>query len=57
MENERRRQQREGARITAESSVAIPTPTSAHSEPNVRCHDIPTEVYKVNSEDDQPSFI
>ena len=49
MENERRRTQKEGARI-AESSVAIPTPTSAHSEPNVRFQDIPNEVYKVNIE-------
>lgn len=54
MENERRRQQQERERESA-SSVQIPTVSVSHADHTVRCQNIPTEVYKIETRLENPT--
>merc|ERR1712227_996867 len=54
MENERRRQQQERERESV-SSVQIPTVSVSHADNNIRCQNIPTEVYKIETRLENPT--
>merc|ERR1719422_1384198 len=54
MENERRRQQQERDRESV-SSVQIPSVSVSHADHIVKCHNIPTEVYKIETRLENPT--